>query len=142
MLINNETLSKVINFYVNDYNAYFNMDMKFSHNCRKNNIFMFVDNMEYYGYIYEGLKDKIPPGALHPELFLFETDKDKWGQKYLHPDFYRCIDNWKKLKYETPCEWVFQFPFVNDLFCEHLLDEINNMNAWSTGGNKEIEDKE
>jgi hypothetical protein len=102
---------------------------------------MFVDNMEYYGYIYEGLKDKIPPGALHPELFLFETDKDKWGQKYLHPDFYKCIDNWKNLKYETPCEWVFQFPFVNDLFCEHLLEEVNNINAWSNGGNKEIEDK-
>ena len=63
MLINNETLSKVINFYVNDYNAYFNMDMKFSHNCRKNNIFMFVDNMEYYGYIYEGLKDRITSGC-------------------------------------------------------------------------------
>jgi len=141
MLINNETLLKVTNFYTNDYNAYFNMDMKFSHNCRKNNIFMFVDNMEYYGYIYEGLKDKIPPGALHPELFLFETDKDKWGQKYLHPDFYKCIDNWKNLKYETPCEWVFQFPFVNDLFCEHLLDEVNNINAWSNGGDKEIEDK-
>ena len=39
---------------------------------------MFVDNMECYGYIYEGLKDKIPPGALHPDLFMFETDKDKW----------------------------------------------------------------
>ena len=141
MLIKKETLDKVINFYENNYNHYFNMDMKFSHNCRKNNIFMFVDNMECYGYIYEGLKDKIPPGALHPDLFMFETDKDKWCKKYLHPDFYKCINNWKELKYETPCEWVFQFPFVNDLFCEQLLEEVNNINKWSNGGNKEIEDK-
>ena len=46
----------------------------------------------------------------------------------------------ERVKYETS-EWVFQFPFVNDLFCEQLLEEVNNINKWSNGGNKEIEDK-
>ena len=79
--------------------------------------------------------------VIHKEFYLFETDKNAWAKKYLHPDFYKIIDNWKELSYTEPCGWVFEFPFVNELFCDHLIDEINNINAWSPGGNSEVKDK-
>ena len=141
ILINKENIKNVQNFYTNNTNKYFDNDMKFNDNCRKNNIFLYVENMEDYGYVTDGLKDKIPVNAVHKDFYLFETDKDAWGKKYLHPDFYKIIGNWKELKYTEPCGWVFEFPFVNDLFCEHLIDEVNNINAWSPGGNTEVKDK-
>ena len=140
-LINKETIQKIQNFYTNDYNSNFNVYMKFSKNCRDNNIFLYVENLDKYGYIFEGLKDKIPLNAIHKDFYLFETNKDKWAKKYFHPDFYNIINNWKLLKFTEPCKFAFDFPFVNDLFCEHLLDEVNNINEWSTGGHKKTEDK-
>ena len=62
------------------------------------------------------------------------------GEKYFDERFRNAINDWKKLPFEEPCKWCFQFPFVNDLFCEHLIDEVNALNAWSTGGDKEIRD--
>ena len=43
--------------------------MYFSHNCRKNNIFMYVDNIEKYGFIYEGIKDIVPQNAQNLSLY-------------------------------------------------------------------------
>lgn len=141
ILIRKDVIKEVKNFYKNDTNPYFDDDMKFNDNCRKNNIFLYIENMEDYGYVTDGLKDKIPEKAIHKDFYLFETDKNAWAKKYLHPDFYKIIDNWKELSYTEPCGWVFEFPFVNDLFCEHLIDEVNNINAWSPGGNSEVKDK-
>ena len=51
-----------------------NIDMYFSHNCRMNNIFMYVDNNEKYGFIYDGIKDIVPQNAINSSLYFFETD--------------------------------------------------------------------
>ena len=142
ILIQKEYLQTVQDFYTNNSNnPNFNIDMIFSDNCRKNGLFMYLDNIEKYGYIYEGIKDTIPDTALHKELYLFESRKNIWAKKYLHPDFYNAINNWEKLSIKESCKWAFEFPFVNDLFCEQLLNEVDNINEWSTGGNKEIKDE-
>ena len=140
-LINKETIQKVQNFYSNNYNTNYNIDMKFSKNCRDNNIFLYVDNLVNYGYIFEGLKDEIPPNAVHKDFYLFETNRLEWAKKYLHPNFLFNINNLDKLKVTEICKFAFEFPFVNDLFCDHLLDEVNNIDKWSPGGHKKIKDK-
>ena len=140
-LINKETIQKVQNFYTNDYNKNYSIDMKFSKNCRDNNIFLYVENLKNYGYIFEGIKDEIPPNAIHKSFYLFETDRVAWANKYLHPNFLFNIKNLDKLKVNEICKFAFEFPFVNDVFCDHLLDEVNNINEWSPGGHKKIKDK-
>ena len=45
--------------------------MKFSKNCRDNNIFLYVENLVNYGYIFEGIKDEIPPNAIHKRFLSF-----------------------------------------------------------------------
>lgn len=139
-LINKDSILKVQNFYTNNYNKYYDSDMKFSKNCRDNNIFLYVDNMDYYGYIYEEIKDEIPTNAIHKNFYLFETNKDNWAKTYFHPEFYNSINKWNKLKIKEICPYAFEFPLMNNLFCEHLLDEVNNINEWSSGGHKEIKD--
>jgi lysyl hydroxylase/galactosyltransferase/glucosyltransferase/procollagen-lysine,2-oxoglutarate 5-dioxygenase len=142
ILIKGDYLNKVIGFYTNNSNNHnFNIDMMFAYNCRANNIFMYLDNTEKYGYIDEGIKDVIPEIALHKELYLFESGKELWAKKYLHPDFLNAIDNWENLPVEESCKWAFEFPFVNDVFCDQLVDEVNNINEWSPGGKDEIADK-
>ena len=102
---------------MNNSNKFYDLDMKFNDNCRKNNIFLYIDNMEVYGYITDGLKDKVPKTAIHKEFYLFETDKEAWSKKYLHPDFYKIIDKWENVPFTSPCDYVYEFPFVNDLPC-------------------------
>ena len=135
-LINKETISKIKNFYSGNFNKYFSNDMIFSKNCRDHNIPMYIDNTEYNGYIYD-LKDTIPSNVVHREFYTFETDREAWTKKYLHPEFYKAISNWNKLDYTEPCHYVYHFPFVSDTFCKHLLDEVNNVNLWSKGINQD-----
>jgi len=136
ILVRNDYLQKIENFFTNNSgNNNFTIDMYFSDNCRNNNIFMYVENTQEYGYIYSGIKDVIPDKAKKNSLYLFETNKDIWAKKYLHKDFYEAINDLDKLKVDEPCKWVFEFPFVNELFCDELLNETNNINNWSPGGN-------
>ena len=52
ILINKEYIQKIQGFFTNNSgNNCFSYDMWFSDNCRKNNISMYVTNIEKYGYI-------------------------------------------------------------------------------------------
>ena len=135
ILIKKGYLNMVQNFYNNTSgNTHFSNSMNFSYNCRKNNIFMYVvNNDNKFGYICEEIKDDIPDNVKHKSLYMFETNTNEWAKKYLHTDFYNAINDWNKLPVEEPCKFAFEFPFVNDLFCEHILDEVNK-EEWSIGG--------
>ena len=142
ILIKGDYINKVQNFFTNNSgNPNYNLDMYFSHNCRMNNIFMYVDNIEKYGFIYEGIKDIVPQNAINSSLYFFETDKEVWETTYLHPEFLKAKNDWNALNVNEPCKWAFEFPFVNELFCDQLLQEVNNLNQWSTGGIVEHKDK-
>lgn len=138
-LINKEYINKVQNFYTT-FNTEYDIDMNFSLNCRNNDIYMYVENLEDYGYILE--EDiEIPDKAINREFYRFFNNKNTWAQKYLHPEFLKAINNWNKLEVIEICKYAFEFPFVSDLFCKHIIEEVNNNNTWSPGGHKSITDK-
>ena len=153
ILINREYIEKVQGFFTNNSNnSHFSTSMYFSHNCRTNNIFMYVTNMQKYGYIYDkeqqGSKSKekeekitISEKVINKTLFSFYDNHDLWAETYLHPDFLKCIHNLDKLPVEEPCKWTFKFPFVNDKFCDELLNEVNERGDWSPGNNSKTKDK-
>ena len=141
ILIQEEYIELVKDFFTGNIHNEFNQDMNFCWNCRKHNIFLYVDNLEYYGYIADEIKDEIPSTAIHKELYLLETNIEAWKQKYLHPNFREAIENWDKLSKEELCSYVFEFPMVTELFCDHLLNEINNLNEWSGGEGTNTLDK-
>ena len=107
--------------------------MIFSHNCRTNNISTYVINEADYGYIIEKKLSKVPKDVINKSLFSFNLNTSLWEKRYLHPDFLEYINKTKKLDIDEPCEWVFNFPFVNERFCDELLSEVNQRCDWSVG---------
>lgn len=140
ILINKTKINQIQGFFTCNFNKYFTADMNFSKNCRDHNIFLYANNLYDYGYISDYIKDEIPPNAIHNDFYLFETNKTKWINTYLHPDFIKVLGDFDKLNYEEVCTYAYEFPLVNDLFCEHLLDEVNSLNKWSPGGDTAIMD--
>ena len=103
---------------------------------------MYCDNQIKAGYIFDLDKlDDVPKKAVHPEFYNFNSNRSEWAKRYLSKEFLEAFNNLEQLKIEEPCKWCFQFPFVNDLFCEHLIDEVNALNTWSHGGDKSIKDE-
>lgn len=149
ILINREYIEKVQGYFTNtSNNRNFTTSMYFSYNCRKNNIFMYVTNMENYGYIYDDEskneeKEKITVSekVINKSLFMFHNNPDLWAETYLHPDFLKCINNLDDLQVEEPCKWAFKFPFVNDQFCDELLNEVLERGNWSPGNDTKEKDK-
>jgi len=141
ILIEKEYIEKVQGYFKNtSNNMNFSVYMCFSYNCRKNNVFMYVTNMDNYGYIYDSEQDNITDQVINKSLFMYESNPELWAKTYLHPDFLKCIDDLDKLQIEEPCKWAFKFPFVNDKFCNELLDEVNRRGDWSTGNNSKTKD--
>ena len=64
-----------------------------------------------------------------------------WETTYLHPEFLKAKNDWNALNVNEPCKWAFEFPFVNELFCDQLLQEVNELNQWSTGGTVKHKDQ-
>lgn len=115
-------------------------DMSICKVARNKNISIYINNLHNFGF-QKTIKDKIPSTALRSEFYMFETDRKAWFDKYCHPDFIKAINNWKNLPLNEICSDSYEFPFFNELFCDHLIDEVNNINEWSGGGNKKIKDK-
>jgi len=145
ILINKEYIEKVQDFFTNNNgNVHFSTSMWFTDNCRKNNISMYATNMEYYGYIFDNKEKtntkKLSDEIINKSLFLYESDPD-WAVNYLHPDFLKSIGNWDNLPVEEPCKWTFTFPFVNEKFCDELLNEVEERGNWSPGNDTQEKDK-
>ena len=144
ILINKEYIQKIQGFFTNNSgNNYFSYDMWFSDNCRKNNISMYVTNIEKYGYIIDTFGDDqsiVKPNndVINKSLFTLDST---WGDRYLHHDFLISINNWEQLPVEEPCKWAFTFPFVNDKFCDELLNEVLERGEWFLGGDTTEKDK-
>lgn len=142
ILINKEYIQKIQGFFTNNSeNNHFSSSMCFSDNCRKNNISMYVTNIEKYGYIIDNDDQSIiKPNNDVINKSLFTVDST-WGERYLHHDFFISINNWEQLPLEEPCKWAFTFPFVNDKFCDELLNEVLERGEWSPGGDTTEKDK-
>lgn len=94
-------------------------DMSFCYNLRKNNIFMYAINYQYYGYI------DSPDNISILDLDKYTSD---WEQKYLHPNY-----NVKNMMYKKVCENAFNFPLFSEKFCEELISIAEKANNWSAG---------
>jgi hypothetical protein len=57
-----------------------------------------------------------------------------WEKKYLHPEFYKYLNEVPFTSYEQPCPDVFWLPVVTTKFCWDLIDEMEHYGQWSGGG--------
>jgi len=126
-------------------NPKMDVDMRFCCNLREAQLFMYVTNLEIYGYIGTATAKKEENNdhnstavgndnddAITVYDVLNEYKRRKWEIKYLHPDFliYR-----KSINHITKelCRDAFQFPVFAPIFCREIVDACNRLNKWSLG---------
>ncbi|KAA0713693.1 Procollagen-lysine,2-oxoglutarate 5-dioxygenase 1 [Triplophysa tibetana] len=105
-------------------------DMAFCANVRNKGIFMFVTNMHTFGRVLS--VENYKTNHLHNDLWqIFENPLD-WEERYIHKNYSKIMrDN----LVETPCPDVYWFPVLNEVCCNHLVEEMENFGQWSGGGN-------
>lgn len=105
-------------------------DMAFCANVRNKGVFMFVTNMHTFGRVLSVENYQI--NHLHNDLWqIFENPVD-WEERYIHKNYSKIMrDN----LVETPCPDVYWFPVLNEVGCNHLVEEMENFGQWSGGAN-------
>jgi len=102
-------------------------DMAFAKNVRDSHHFMYVSNLETYGYISDG-----------PALF--HVQSPTWERDYLHPAYIRYRDRLKNLC-EEPCSDVYCFPLFTSKFCSELITLCETSQLWSSGRSDELDSR-
>ncbi|EUB62621.1 Procollagen-lysine,2-oxoglutarate 5-dioxygenase 3 [Echinococcus granulosus] len=107
-------------------------DMTLSKLIREKNIFLFVDNQEYFGHLIN--PDTYKLNHLHNDMWQIFDNPVEWEKKYLHPDYHKYI-NRSFSGFEQPCPDVFWFPLLSEQFCRDMIEELEFTGLWSTGSN-------
>jgi hypothetical protein len=140
ILIKKQNFLKTLNYLKNNLDEGYDEDMMFCFNMRKNKLKMYIDNTNTYGYLEDEnvyIKYKDHP---HPELFDIDN-KEFWEKKYLDPNFLKFIKNKSEIEIKEALPYLYEFPFVTEKFCDHMIDEMEYNDNWSGGGNKSAYDE-
>jgi procollagen-lysine,2-oxoglutarate 5-dioxygenase len=108
------------------------LDMRFCKNVRDTNTFMYVSNMNIYGYISD-----TPIEKSYDEITIYDYDNKHWECKYIHPEYIKNVNKLLSISTE-PCKDVFYFPIFTELFCNEVIARCNE-NTWSDGKNDKID---
>ncbi len=126
MLMDKSVVS-VENFKRNEQ-IYTDSDMIFCSNIRNNFDFMYMLNPEYWGYL--TIEISIP------SLTSLLTNKEDWENKYLNLNAKN--NNWN---HEELGENIHKLYIFNDTFCNELIDQANENNEWSKGGESHYDER-
>ena len=125
-------------------------DMRMCRSLRENDIFMYVTNMEKYGYIApedEVSSPEKPTTVMNNagnnsavietngELTIYDIPekRDEWEKKYLHPEFYERLNNLEKLECTEVCDGIYNFPLFSEAFCREIIQRAEAYGKWSKG---------
>lgn len=100
------------------------IDMNFSNNMRKNNIFLNILNTHYFGFYDESLEK-----TSDVELLDFEKYQFNWEQKYLHDSFK------KQRELSEISNDIYTTKIFSQQFCNDIIRMAEENNSWSKGGN-------
>jgi hypothetical protein len=106
-------------------------EMTLMKSFRDNGIFIFVSNVEDYGHLVN--PDTFTTTHKHNDLYEIYTNRKDWERRYIHPNYTKHFES--EDVWEQPCPDVYWFPVVTDVFCQHLIEEMENFGQWSSGTN-------
>lgn len=107
--------------------------LTFAHYLRRSQtIFLYMLNSHDFGHLVD--PTTYNTSQAYPDFNQLQSNIVDWERKYLHDDYYKHLeDNTTHL--EQPCQDVFWFPLVNDLFCDTLINIMESYGQWSGGTN-------
>jgi len=108
-------------------------DMAICKLLREQIIFMYVDNRVYYGHLTDS--SNFETSHLHNDLYAIMDNVYTWQKKYVHADYETTLHHTPFEQIEQPCPDVFWFPMSTSTFCQHLVEEVENLGEWSAGKN-------
>lgn len=119
-------------------NKNLDLDMRMCYNFRKNKIFMYTVNLDNYGFI-EDKKEYNEDFSIY-DIF---KNKEKWENKYFHPDFLNFIKNKENREnlFTEVCKDAFSFPIFTEQFCEEIIKQCENLGSWSLGKDNHIDNR-
>lgn len=104
-------------------------DMALCYNMRKNNIFMYALNTEFFGN-QTGETGQKDVDIRDIKLTDFKEYTELWEEKYLHNSFY------KNAIMNEIGNNVCKIQIFNETFCNEIIDIANKKGSWSKGGEK------
>ncbi|OQR74134.1 procollagen-lysine, partial [Tropilaelaps mercedesae] len=129
-LIKASVFSKTPPSYVN---GALDPDMAFCKNLRNRGIFMWVDNLEEFGFLIN--TENFDPKRIHPDLYEIFENQRPWEERYIHKQYKDVFRNNSNVLLQ-PCPDVYWFPIVSPMFCRHLIETMEAFGQWSDGTNK------
>ncbi|XP_037566970.1 procollagen-lysine,2-oxoglutarate 5-dioxygenase isoform X1 [Dermacentor silvarum] len=114
-------------------NGLLDPDMAFCKNMRDKGIFMFMTNMDNYGHLVNA--ETFDIRHKNPDFYEIYSNQKDWERRYLHENYTKVLD--PSYKVDMPCPDVYWFPVVSEIFCEHLIQIMENFGKWSSGTNED-----
>ena len=108
-------------------------EMAFSKSLRDAGVFIFVSNLEEYGHLVN--PESFTTSHKHNDLYEIYTNQKDWERRYIHPNYSRIFATDETQGVDQPCQDVYWFPVVTEIFCQHLIEEMENFGQWSSGKN-------
>lgn len=112
-------------------NSALDPEMAVMKSLRDNGVFVFVSNLEEYGHLVN--PESFSTTHKHNDLYEIYTNRKDWERRYIHPNYSRVFESEEII--EQPCPDVYWFPIVTEVFCQHLIEEMEHFGQWSAGTN-------
>ena len=124
-----------------DDNIEIDLDMRLCYNLRSQSVFMYVSNINRYGYLEDmskptaNLVQPVSNSDPNKEVSLYDifNRKEEWENKYLHPKYLQFKNNLEKIPYSELCNDIYNFPLFSEIFCVELIARMESYGKWSKG---------
>lgn len=108
-------------------------DMAFCKDLREKGIFMYVTNMDTYGHLVN--PETFDLKLKNPDFYEIYSNQIDWERRYIHENYSKVLD--PDFKVDMPCPDVYWFPVVTEIFCQHMIEIMENFGQWSSGKNED-----
>ena len=129
ILFNRETLEQGLSFDSPDLSS----DMSLPAFLRKNGIFMYSDNQEYYGHLTDSTNYDVT--RRNPDMYMLFDNKIDWETHYLHENYSDTL--LPEANLSMPCPDVYNVPLLSPLYCQQLIEEMEFFGKWSGSGHND-----
>lgn len=108
--------------------------LTFSYHLRASGVFQFVINTHEFGHLVD--PSSYNTSLTHPDFYQLADNMDDWERTYLHDNYSQIFEEQEQDNtLEQPCQDVFWFPLVNELFCKQIVEIMEAFGQWSGGTN-------
>ncbi|XP_076093554.1 procollagen-lysine,2-oxoglutarate 5-dioxygenase 1-like isoform X2 [Mytilus galloprovincialis] len=94
---------------------------------------MYITNIKNWGYLVNN--ENFDISHIHNDLWQIFDNEYNWRKRYIHTNYSQSLE--PDALIDMPCNDVVRFPVFTELFCDHLVEEMENSGKWSAGKNKD-----